>query len=126
MKSLALRVLSILSVALLLGACQSQSTQAPAPAASAFESSLAAGQLEQAQLQLGQEHENAAQLAERRQRLADAYIKRSREALQAGDVNGATNALARARSLMPKAPALAADVNGIAHPAEASPVKCAP
>lgn len=124
MKSPALRVLSILSLALLLGACQSTSVQAPAN--SAFEASLATGQLEAAQLQLGQEHENAAQLAERRQRLADAYLKRSREALQAGDVNGATAALARARSLMPRAPALAADVNGIGHPADANQVKCAP
>lgn len=124
MKSPALRALSLLSLALLLGACQSHSVQ-PAPA-SPFEADLAAGQLEAAQLQLGQEQENAAQLAERRQRLADAYLKRSREALQAGDVNGATSALVRARSLMPRAPALAADVNGIGHPSDANKVKCSP
>ena len=124
MKSLALRLLSLFAVALLLGACQSLSQ--PAQPASAFEAKLAAGQLEGAQLQLGQEHEDAAQLAERRQRLADAYLQRSREALQAGDVNGASAALARARSLMPRAPALAADVKDIGQPKAVEPVKCAP
>ncbi|MEL7936453.1 hypothetical protein [Pseudomonas delhiensis] len=124
MKSLALRLLSVLSLALLLDACQSLPGQAPG--GSGFEARLAAGQLEAAQLQLGQEHEDAAQLAERRQRLADAYLQRSREALQAGDVNGASNALARARSLMPRAPALAADVKDIGQPKAAAPVKCEP
>ncbi|WP_374441288.1 hypothetical protein [Pseudomonas panipatensis] len=124
MKSVAIRLLSLLCLALFLGACQ---TTAPeAPAAGSFEAALAAGQLETAQLRLGQEHENATQLAERRQRLADAYLKRGCTALQRGDVNGASNALARARSLMPRAPALAADVQGIGHPSNGNTLKCAP
>ncbi|MNO81762.1 hypothetical protein D3C76_730160 [compost metagenome] len=108
MKSFVIRVLSPVAVALMLSACQSVST-----APSGFESELAAGNLEAAQLKLGSEQENPAQLTERRKRLADAYLQRSREALQKGDMNGASAALARARSLTPKAPAVAADVGAL-------------
>ena len=76
-----------------------------------------AGRLESAQLALGSEQEDATQLAERRKRLADAYLERSRAALAQGDVNGATTALTRARSLMPRAPGVAADVSGLQKPA---------
>ena len=44
--------------------------------------------------------------------LAEAYLQRSQIVLQKGDVNAAATALARARALMPKAPALTGGVNG--------------
>ena len=43
--------------------------------------------------------------------LAEAYLRRSQIVLQKGDVNAAATALARARALMPKAPALTGGVN---------------
>ena len=48
--------------------------------------------------------------------LAEAYLQRSQIFLQKGDVNAAATALSRARTLMPKAPALTSGVNSaIAH-----------
>lgn len=41
--------------------------------------------------------------------LASAWMQRSQQALEAGDVNAATAALMRARSLLPQAPALTND-----------------
>ncbi|MCY1273425.1 hypothetical protein D3C76_1167070 [compost metagenome] len=113
-----IRMLSPMAIALLLGACQSFPGSQPA---SSFESELAAGRLESAQLALSKEPSTPEQLAERRQRLADAYLQRSREALQQGDVNGASNALARARSLMPRAPGVAADVSGLQQTTQPAP-----
>ena len=115
MKSFVIRLFSLMALALALTACQSTASN-PA-SSSGFETELAAGRLESAQLRLGSEQETVTQLAERRQRLADAYLERSRTALQNGDVNGATAALTRARSLMPRAPGVAADVSGLQKPA---------
>ena len=111
----AVKILPPTLLALALAACQSTASN-PANS-SGFETELAAGRLESAQLALGSEQEDATQLAERRKRLADAYLERSREALAKGDVNGATTALTRARSLMPRAPGVAADVSGLQKPA---------
>ena len=48
--------------------------------------------------------------------MAEAYLQRSQIFLQKGDVNAAATALSRARTLMPKAPALTSGVNSaIAH-----------
>ncbi|KAF1070115.1 MAG: hypothetical protein GAK45_00888 [Pseudomonas citronellolis] len=126
MKSIATRILALLGLVLLLGACQSTPAPSATAAAGSFDAELAAGHLEAAQLRLGQEQENPEQFKARRQQLADAYLQRSRAALQAGDVDGATGALVRARSLMPRAPALAADVQGIGHPKAAEQVNCTP
>ena len=115
MKSFVIRLFALMTLALALAACQS--TASNPTSSSGFETELAAGRLESAQLKLGSEQETATQLAERRQRLADAYLERSRTALQNGDVNGATAALTRARSLMPRAPGVAADVSGLQKPA---------
>lgn len=124
MKSFVIRLFSLMTLALALTACQST---ASTPAnSSGFETELAAGRLESAQLKLGSEHEDTAQLAERRKRLADAYLERSRDALAKGDVNGATAALTRARSLMPRAPGVAADVSGLQKPAESPQPSCTP
>ncbi|MFV3413855.1 hypothetical protein ACQCLI_27785 [Pseudomonas nitroreducens] len=127
MKSFVIRLFALMAMALALAACQS--TASNPPASSGFETELAAGRLESAQLALGSEQEDAAQLAERRQRLADAYLERSRAALAKGDVNGATTALTRARSLMPRAPGVAADVSGLQKPdipAPAAQPNCTP
>ncbi|MOA12802.1 hypothetical protein D3C78_1328230 [compost metagenome] len=125
----ALRCLPLLAL-LLLGACQSPSQRdagSPAPQAQAqaqgptvpvaaadglrqqFEAQLASGQLEAAGATL--EHlrrqESSAPALEGYQRLlADAWLQRSQQALEKGDLNTATTALTKARSLMPKAPAL--------------------
>ena len=123
----ALRCLPLLAL-LLLGACQSPSQrdagspapQAPvqtAPAAVAapdglrqqFEAQLASGQLETAgaTLERLRRQESSAPTLEGYQRLlADAWLQRSQQALEKGDLNAATTALTKARSLMPKAPAL--------------------
>lgn len=124
MKSFVIRLFSLMALALALTACQNTASN-PAPS-SAFETELAAGRLESAQLALGSEQEDTAQLTERRKRLADAYLERSREALAKGDVNGATAALTRARSLMPRAPGVAADVSGLQKPAQNPQPTCTP
>lgn len=123
----ALRCLPLLAL-LLLGACQSPSqgdagspaSQAQvqtAPAAVAapdglrqqFEAQLASGQLEAAgaTLERLRRQESSAPALEGYQRLlADAWLQRSQQALEKGDLNAATTALTKARSLMPRAPAL--------------------
>lgn len=121
----ALRCLPLLAL-LLLGACQSPSQRdagSPAPQAQVhtapvavadglrqqFEAQLASGQLEAAGATL--EHlrrqESGAPALDGYQRLlADAWLQRSQQALEKGDLNAATTALTKARSLMPRAPAL--------------------
>ncbi len=51
---------------------------------------------------------SADKLAPYERKLADAYLRQGQEALLAGDLNTATTALSRARSLLPEAPALTA------------------
>lgn len=122
-----LRCLPLLAL-LLLGACQSSSQSdagsaapqaqvqtEPAPAAAAdglrqqFEAQLASGQLEAAGAtleQLRRQKSSAPALDGYQRLLADAWLQRSQQALEKGDLNTATTALTKARSLMPKAPAL--------------------
>ncbi|MNF56433.1 hypothetical protein D3C84_379190 [compost metagenome] len=123
----ALRCLPLL-VLLLLGACQSspqgdagspapQAQQPTPPALSAapdglrqqFETQLASGQLAAAGAtleRLRQQESSAPALDSYQRLLADAWLQRSQQALEKGDLNAATTALTKARTLMPKAPAL--------------------
>ncbi len=122
-----LRCLPLLAL-LLLGACQSppqsdagsvapqaQLPASPAPAAvpdglrQQFEAQLASGQLEAAGAtleRLRQQESSAPALDGYQRLLADAWLQRSQQALEKGDLNTATTALTKARTLMPKAPAL--------------------
>ena len=116
-----LRCLPLLSL-LLLAACQSlpwsAEDRAQARERQQFERLLGAGQLEAAGLTLGHLREQDDPQAESYQRLlADAWLQRSQQALEKGDLNAATTALARARALMPKAPALTNGLGGALQPA---------
>jgi hypothetical protein len=106
---------------LLLGACQSTppaATEAPdarATAIAQLEQSLASSELATAEDQLAAlqaQSPNDQSLEQYQRQLAEAYLMRSQIVLQKGDVNAAATALARARALMPKAPALTGGVNG--------------
>nr|WP_180202016.1 PA5502 family lipoprotein [Pseudomonas sp. SbOxS1]NYU01292.1 hypothetical protein [Pseudomonas sp. SbOxS1] len=121
MKSFASRYLLLVAFSLLLGACQSTPPAAPeapdarATAIAQLEQSLASSDLATAEGQLGAlqaESPNDQSLEQYQRQLAEAYLLRSQIVLQKGDVNAAATALARARVLMPKAPALTGGVNG--------------
>ena len=121
MKSFASRYLLLVAFSLLLGACQSTppaATEAPdarATAIAQLEQSLASSELATAENQLAAlqaESPNDQSLEQYQRQLAEAYLLRSQIVLQKGDVNAAATALARARVLMPKAPALTGGVNG--------------
>lgn len=120
MKPFASRYLLLVAFSVLLGACQSTPPVAEAPDARAtaiaqLEQSLASSELATAEDQLAalQAETPSDQSLEQYQRqLAEAYLRRSQIVLQKGDVNAAATALARARALMPKAPALTGGVNG--------------
>ncbi|WXL26112.1 hypothetical protein WG219_01090 [Ectopseudomonas mendocina] len=119
MNSLVLRGICLFAVSL-LAACQSapQSTE-PARedlshALQQFEHTLEKGDLDSAEKQLRALQEganNKAELEQYQRLLADAYLQLGQQALQKGDVNTATSALSRARSLLPKAPALTSGIN---------------
>lgn len=116
----ALRCLPLLAL-LLLGACQSlpwgAAEQAQQRERQQFERMLAAGELEAAALNLERLRQQDAEQAEHYQRLlADAWLQRSQQALEKGDLNAATTALSRARALMPKAPALTNGLGGALQP----------
>ena len=120
MKSFASRYLLLVAFSLLLGACQSTPPAPEAPDARAtaiaqLEQSLASSELATAEGQLAAlqaESPNDQSLEQYQRQLAEAYLLRSQIVLQKGDVNAAATALARARALMPKAPALTGGVNG--------------
>jgi hypothetical protein len=121
MKSFASRYLLLVAFSLLLGACQStppaatEATDARATAIAQLEQSLASSELATAEDQLAAlqaESPNDQSLEQYQRQLAEAYLMRSQIVLQKGDVNAAATALARARALMPKAPALTGGVNG--------------
>lgn len=121
MKLFTSRYLLLVAFSLLLGACQSSppaATQAPEARATAIaqlEQSLASSELATAEDQLAAlqaESPNDQSLEQYQRQLAEAYLMRSQIVLQKGDVNAAATALARARALMPKAPALTGGVNG--------------
>lgn len=116
----ALRCLPLLTL-LLLGACQSlpwsAAERAQVRERQQFERLLGAGELEAAALTLGQLREQDDEHTETYQRLlADAWLQRSQQALEKGDLNAATTALAKARALMPKAPALTNGLGGALQP----------
>lgn len=121
MMSFASRCLSIVAVSLLLAACQSAPQVASLPtddlvgAFRQLEQSLAAGQLSAAESQLGTLQQRAAgdtRLEQYQRQLAEAYLQRGQQALQAGDLDSAAQALGQARSLMPQAPALTTGLEG--------------
>lgn len=121
MMSFASRCLSIVAVSLLLAACQGAPQVASLPtddlvgAFRQLEQSLAAGQLSAAESQLGALQQRAAgdtRLEQYQRQLAEAYLQRGQQALQAGDLDSAAQALGQARSLMPQAPALTTGLEG--------------
>lgn len=104
--------LAIAALSLVLAACQSSpgaSATAPADAIARLEGSIAQGRLAAADEQLAALQQRAAgdrRLEALQRQLADAYLERGQNALQHGDLDAATHALGRARSLKPQAPAL--------------------
>jgi tetratricopeptide (TPR) repeat protein len=123
MKPYASRYLLLVLFSLTLAACQSKPADtAPPPEPEAYQQlsqNIASNELATAEDQLAalQKQNPADERLENYQRqLAEAYLQRSQVVLQKGDVNAAASALARARALMPTAPALTSGVNGaIAH-----------
>lgn len=120
MKLLASRYLLLVAFSLLLGACQSTpsattvATDARATAIAQLEQNLASSELATAEDQLATlqaQSPDDPSLVQYQRQLAEAYLRRSQIVLQKGDVNAAATALARARALMPKAPALTGGVN---------------
>lgn len=116
--STALRCLPLLAL-LLLGACQStppagtDAAQSSSKTRQRLDKQLATGELDAATLTYQRLRRHDPASAENyRQLLADAWLQRSQQALEQGDLNAATAALANARALMPKAPALTNDLGG--------------
>jgi hypothetical protein len=101
---------------LLLAGCQSPPQQpANLPVddlVSAFrqlDQSLTSGDLSGAESQLGSLQQRAAgdtRLEQHQRQLSEAHLRQGQKALLAGDLDNATQALSRARGLMPQAPAL--------------------
>ncbi len=120
MKPFASRYLLLAAFSLVLGACQSHVPQpaAPAPVPDAYlqlQKNIDGGELATAEDQLGalqKQSPDDPRLEPYQRQLAEAYLQRSQIVLQKGDVNAAATALARARALMPKAPALTGGANG--------------
>ncbi|UVJ44107.1 hypothetical protein NVV94_00315 [Pseudomonas sp. LS1212] len=122
MKPFASRYLLLAAFSLLLVACQSSpvdTATATAPATpdayQQLEQSIASGELATAEDQLQAlqvQTPSDSRLVQYQRQLAEAYLQRSQIVLQKGDMNAAATALARARALMPKAPALTGGVNG--------------
>lgn len=123
MKPYASRYLLIVLFSLTLAACQSKpGDTAPPPEPEAYQQlsqNITSNELATAEDQLATlQKQNPAdeRLVNYQRQLAEAYLQRSQVVLQKGDVNAAASALARARALMPTAPALTSGVNGaIAH-----------
>ncbi|WP_415753886.1 hypothetical protein [Pseudomonas leptonychotis] len=106
---------------LLLAGCQSAPQPANLPVddlVSAFrqlDQSLASGDLSGAESQLVSLQQRAVgdtRLEQYQRQLAEAHLQQGQTALQAGDLDSATKALSRARSLMPQAPALTTGLDG--------------
>ncbi|WP_417660716.1 hypothetical protein [Pseudomonas sp.] len=122
MMRLALRRLFIVATLLVLAACQ----HAPQEAASVptdklvsdfnqLDQTLTAGDLAAAEQQLDAlktSAEGDPRLESYQRKLAEAYLHQGQQALQSGDLNTATTALGRARSMMPQAPALTTGLDG--------------
>lgn len=120
MKSFILHGCALMLVLLLAG-CQSAPQPANLPVddlVSAFrqlDQSLASGDLSGAESQLVSLQQRAVgdtRLEQYQRQLAEAHLQQGQTALQAGDLDSATKALSRARSLMPQAPALTTGLDG--------------
>lgn len=121
MMSLALRRLFIVATLALLAACQHAPQEAELPTdelVSGFrqlDQSLSAGDLANAEQQLNALKVSAAgdtRLEQYQRQLSEAYLQQGQHALQSGDIDTATTALGRARSMMPQAPALTTGLDG--------------
>lgn len=120
MKPFASRYLLLAAFSLILTACASKPVESPVvPAApdawQQLQQSIASSELATAEDQLATlqaQSPDDSRLEQYQRQLAEAYLQRSQIVLQKGDVNAAATALARARALMPKAPALTGGVNG--------------
>ena len=120
MKPFASRYLLLAAFSVLLAACSSApvdpvQTPAQPDAWQQLEQNIASSELATAEDQLATlqaQSPDDARLEPMQRQLAEAYLQRSQIVLQKGDVNAAATALARARALMPKAPALTGGVNG--------------
>ena len=114
MKPFAFRYLLVAAFSLFLVACSSAPVeQATAPAQAdawqQLQQNIASNELATAEDQLAALQAQApddARLVQYQRQLAEAYLQRSQIFLQKGDVNAAATALARARALMPQAPAV--------------------
>ena len=125
---------STLMLVLLLGGCQSAPQPANLPVdelVSAFrqlDQSLLRGDVSSAENQLLTLQKSAAgdtRLEQYQRQLADVYLQQGQQALQAGDLDNATKALSRARSLMPQAPALTTGLDGAIAQARATELAAA-
>lgn len=118
MKPFATRYLLLAVFSLVLTACSGKPVETAAPVPDAWQQldqSIASNELATAEDQLATlqaQSPGDARLEQFQRQLAEAYLQRSQIVLQKGDVNAAATALARARALMPKAPALTGGVNG--------------
>ncbi|MGB9089937.1 MAG: PA5502 family lipoprotein [Pseudomonas farsensis] len=114
MKLFAPRYLLVAAFSLCLAACSSTPVEQPAAPAQAdpwqqLEQSIASNELATAEDQLTAlqaQTPDDPRVEPHQRQLAEAYLQRSQIVLQKGDVNAAATALARARALMPQAPAV--------------------
>lgn len=120
MKPFASRYLLLAAFSLILTACATAPVESPVvpsgpDAWQQLQQSIASNELATAEDQLATlqaQSPSDSRLEQYQRQLAEAYLQRSQIVLQKGDVNAAATALARARALMPKAPALTGGVNG--------------
>jgi len=114
MKPFASRFLLVAVFSLFLAACSSTPSEQPSAPAQpdawqALQQSIASNELATAEDQLAAlqaQSPDDARVEQYQRQLAEAYLQRSQIVLQKGDVNAAATALARARALMPQAPAV--------------------
>ena len=114
MKPFASRYLLVAAFSLFLAACSSAPAEQAAVPAQAdawqqLQQNIASNELATAEDQLAALQAQSpadARLEQYQRQLAEAYLQRSQVFLQKGDVNAAATALARARALMPQAPAV--------------------
>jgi hypothetical protein len=88
-----------------------------------IEQSLNNGQLQQAESQLNGLKQRAAgdtRLEQYQRQIAETYLQQGQTALQKGDINAASAALSRARSMLPQAPALTSGLDTAISTARAS------
>lgn len=136
MKSFISRCLPLLLVSLLtsasFGVAQAADDELPVDdLVSAFrnlDQSMGRGQLQQAESQLASLRQRAAgdtRLEQYQRQLAENYLQQGQGALQQGDLQGATAALGKARSLLPQAPALTSGLDSAIAKARAAELAAA-